>query len=428
MSTAYDANYAKQEYEEAKGKLETFENDDDGSRTFTAANGAYLDINFYVELINAIQKLSTYLIQDKFCLVYGHRQSGKTTAIYATARWLAHHSTQIEVGGFSRSLQIYVISFNGGVQLEHGQESLLVVLIFDEGSALLNHDRKIIEDFMEATVELDRFIEVDIKMLLDDYARESSVKLESADIAKDIFKRTLRHKGLTGTCCSILETMCAVKNMATVLLDDRKCATVTLTDVMAQRDTYAFIIQSLKNLSSESHKLVKDKNVSFLLAEGIIFITSRDGNAVVIECAAPVLRDFMISHINGSTFKVKRPPNTDNLDVRWLMDHAIKNMAIQHVFADQAANSNGQPSEYTFQIEFVIICHLLAHLDILLRDGSSLPQYGFELVVEATHSAFDEYCRRVTPVHVIYDVQKGLVELVFRDSKKSVSIEGSAWQ
>ena len=27
MSTAYDANYAKQEYEEAKGKLEKFEND-----------------------------------------------------------------------------------------------------------------------------------------------------------------------------------------------------------------------------------------------------------------------------------------------------------------------------------------------------------------------------------------------------------------
>jgi hypothetical protein len=162
-------------------------------------------------------------------------------------------------------------------------------------------------------------------------------------------------------------------------------------------------------------------------------------------------------------------------------------MAIRHVFADQAANSNGQPSEYTFQMEFVVIIRrLLAvayprlfyrviseakerdecgnrrrRLDILLRDGSSLPRYGFELVVEATHSAFDEHCRRadyyrklhdcsmlvvnlcaqnilsgyfgptlpgVTPVHVIYDVQTGLAELVFRDSRKSVSIEGSAWQ
>jgi len=52
---------------------------------FTAANGAHPDINFYIEPINAIQKLSTYLIQGKFCLVYGHHQNGKTTAIYATA-------------------------------------------------------------------------------------------------------------------------------------------------------------------------------------------------------------------------------------------------------------------------------------------------------------------------------------------------------
>ncbi|CAG8551653.1 4589_t:CDS:2, partial [Paraglomus brasilianum] len=60
----------------------------------TAANGAHPDINFYIEPINAIQKLSTYLIQGKFCL--------------------------IKVRGFGCGLQIYVISFNGGIQLECG--------------------------------------------------------------------------------------------------------------------------------------------------------------------------------------------------------------------------------------------------------------------------------------------------------------------
>jgi hypothetical protein len=258
-----------------------------------------------------------------------------------------------------------VISFNGGVQLERGvdefwqticrklkvldidrfpfnesepvsattfetffrrkQESLPVVLVFDEGSALLNHDRKIIEDFMgvlrllkdgrdqfclhsfalvgvetikklltpqpesknkispftaEATVEPDRFIEVDIKMLLDDYARESSVELESADIAKDIFERTLGHKGLTGTCCSILETMCAVKNMATVSLDNWKCATVTLTDVMAQRDTYASIIRSLKNLSSEQQNIIG--NILRYGSHKLVEVSPLAGSAVVI--------------------------------------------------------------------------------------------------------------------------------------------------
>ena len=51
---------------------------------------------------------------------------------------------------------------------------------------------------VEVTVELvlDHFVEADIKMLLDDYAGESSIELESADIAKDIFEHTLGHKGL----------------------------------------------------------------------------------------------------------------------------------------------------------------------------------------------------------------------------------------
>jgi hypothetical protein len=83
-------------------------------------------------------------------------------------------------------------------------------------------------------------------------------------------------------------------------------------------------------------------------------------------------------------------------------------------------NANGQPSEYAFQAEFVTIFkHLLLlayadlkyrvlvevkerdnsgnrrqRLDILVRDSSSLPAYGFELVVAASKEEFDDHCKR----------------------------------
>ncbi|KAF9407339.1 hypothetical protein BGZ76_006130 [Entomortierella beljakovae] len=33
-------------------------------------------------------------------------------------------------------------------------------------------------------------------------------------------------------------------------------------------------------------------------------------------------------------------------------------------------------------------------LDILGRDGDSLPEYGFELVVAASETSFDDHCKR----------------------------------
>ena len=83
-------------------------------------------------------------------------------------------------------------------------------------------------------------------------------------------------------------------------------------------------------------------------------------------------------------------------------------------------NVNGKPSEYAFQAEFVTVFnHLLLmtyanlnyrvlaevkernnnndhrqRLDILVRDGSALPAYGFELVVSASKREFDDHCER----------------------------------
>src|SRR5688572_26232098 len=69
-----------------------------------------------------MRQLGNSILDGKFCLVYGHCQSGKTTAIRATAQWLASQSAQIEIPGFVRGIQVYVISFNAGIDTTSKRE------------------------------------------------------------------------------------------------------------------------------------------------------------------------------------------------------------------------------------------------------------------------------------------------------------------
>ena len=104
--------------------------------------------------------------------------------------------------------------------------------------------------------------------------------------------------------------------------------------------------------------------------------------------------------------------------------------------------------------------HRRQRLDILVRNGSSLPSYGFELVVAASEEIFDEHCARaekygklhgcqmfmvnlcpkitlhgyfgkcsyaLTPVNVVIDPdeQKGIVK--YANNDEPVSIRGSDW-
>ena len=99
-------------------------------------------------------------------------------------------------------------------------------------------------------------------------------------------------------------------------------------------------------------------------------------------------------------------------------------------------------------------------LDILVHDGTSLPSYGFELVVSASEKIFDEHCERaekygklhkcqmlmvnlcpkvglheyfggrpyaLTPVNVVVDPKekKGIIK--YSDRDEPVSISGSDW-
>ncbi|CAB4386606.1 unnamed protein product [Rhizophagus irregularis] len=57
-------------------------------RTFAPSNRVHDDINYFIEPKEAVERLGNFLRDGKFCLLCGHRQSGKTTTAYAIEEWL----------------------------------------------------------------------------------------------------------------------------------------------------------------------------------------------------------------------------------------------------------------------------------------------------------------------------------------------------
>ncbi|CAG8735507.1 3658_t:CDS:2 [Cetraspora pellucida] len=234
------------------------------------------------------------------------------------------------------------------------------------------------------------------------------------------------------------------------------------------------------------HKDDQDDTLDPLLAEGLIVSTVKN-EVLELECSSPILRSAMLSMISGPEIEFISPPLcTRKVDTRWLIENVVQHIAVQHVFIQQALNIDNNPSEYAFQAEFTsILKYLLStvypdlqyrviveakdkdasenrlkRLDIFMR-GHNQPSYGFELTKEAGKKKFDEHVDRaccyrdlhkchmyminlctsdklsdyfgskfsdVTPVHVLYDINRGIADIIYEDHKKLVPIERSSWK
>lgn len=305
-----------------------------GPRSFAAANGVFPDINYFIP--PDFKNLTTFILQGKFSLLYGHRQSGKTTMIQALAQHLREISNTVEVPGFPRGLEVYIISFNAGINVENGtggfwaslclkmqagypdrfpldgdpcssstfqshfrraDNSRPVVLLFDEGSLLVNRDKSIVNDFIgtlrllrdgrkeycmhslilagvetvkwllesqssispftrEATITPGYFTVANIKTLLDEYSTEVSIQLDSYTFAWDIYQRTLGHKGLVGTCCAALETIVIPGHHSISIEQWELYAVSELVRYIRGQDTYASIVRSLGDLEENHRNIV----------------------------------------------------------------------------------------------------------------------------------------------------------------------------
>ncbi|CAG8516556.1 726_t:CDS:2 [Paraglomus occultum] len=88
---------------------------------------------------------------------------------------------------------------------------------------------------------------------------------------------------------------------------------------------------------------------------------------------------------------VYAPPDDKKLDLRWLLAHTIENLSSQNLYDPKSLNSNGNPSEYSFQSEFATI---LRHLFQL-----AYPLLGYKTIVEVKE--YDEKGKRTQRLHIL---------------------------
>ncbi|RGB29102.1 hypothetical protein C1646_714278 [Rhizophagus diaphanus] len=81
-------------------------------RTFAPSNRVHDDINYFIEPKEAVESLGNFLRDGKFCLLFGHRQSGKTTTAYAIEEWLLANCDK----------DVYVMNLNNGTVINDGPE------------------------------------------------------------------------------------------------------------------------------------------------------------------------------------------------------------------------------------------------------------------------------------------------------------------
>ncbi|UZO24242.1 uncharacterized protein OCT59_016554 [Rhizophagus irregularis] len=153
-----------------------------------------------------------------------------------------------------------------------------------------------------------RFTSEEIKNLFTQYVEENKLNVDVDEIVADIYSLTLGHKDLNENEIEIL------------------------TEVL-----YHGTKQLLEDIKNK-------KDVQFLLAEGIIVkVPHTNYEWMIIECAAPILRNIMLSRIHRPTIKHSSPIDTTNIDPEWLLARTIENMSIQDISHKYTFNANNQP-------------------------------------------------------------------------------------
>lgn len=71
-----------------------------------------------------------------------------------------------------------------------------------------------------------------------------------------------------------------------------------------------------------------NRDVKFLLTEGMIIVEGKLGTGeVFIQCAAPILRNIIISQITRPNIDLSKSPKPDNgqaIDSKWMLERTIE--------------------------------------------------------------------------------------------------------
>ncbi|CAB4403907.1 unnamed protein product [Rhizophagus irregularis] len=309
---------------------------------------------------NLFEKLGYYSLQHGFYLLLGHRQGGKTTIAMGLKRWLEDNSSYV----------VYYLNFNTGITTKKDiyefwrlyNESKDVVLIMDDVS-ILNYksesEKLIIDNFIAMLKELKEQRSVcsivlnGTENLFTQYVEENKLNVDVDEIVADIYSLTLEHKGLVGICCHYFATNLMVGTNEANLCDWEKHTLIQLPQYIKEQATYKSIIRCLKDLNGNEIEILTEvlyhgTKQATLRGEVHLLLLSD-----IVDCAAPILRNIMLSRIHRPTIKHSSPIDTTNIDPEWLLARTIENMSIQDISHKYTFNANNQPSEYAFQAEFL---------------------------------------------------------------------------
>ncbi|RUS24083.1 hypothetical protein BC938DRAFT_474152 [Jimgerdemannia flammicorona] len=393
--------------------------------------------NFFIEP-KILEVFGSYLLQRKFCLLFGHRQSGKTTICQALMRWFQQHPEKFtELAGVSADRGPKVF-----------WEAVCRKFLY------LDPERFYFNDTVMDSATFQGFFSKrahpsskPIILIIDETSRLTSVGGTVSEATKEV----------TDEFISALRSL---KNA-----NDYSLHAVALVGTESIREL--LIVHNKPGASSKISPFTEE--------------------ATWMAGRAPILRSLILSSITIPQIGLSQSvPDEKKLDPQWLLARTIESLCLRHLCSPQALNADKNPSEYAFQSEFVTVFRNLIpsaypllrykilvevkerdedgvrnqRLDILVRNGNSLPSYGFELVVAASKKEFDEHCARaekygelqgcemfminlcpkvmlreyfgersydLTPVNVVIDPdeRKGIIRYAKND--EPVSITGSDW-
>ncbi|CAG8699807.1 19584_t:CDS:2, partial [Racocetra fulgida] len=202
-------------------------------------------------------------------------------------------------------------------------------------------------------------------MLLNQYSEQYGINLDICRISEDIYECTNGHKGLYSSTRLIkfIKELRAYKSIVRVI----KSLSSKQTDIISIVLCYGTYTYECNNEDGEIYRL---------LAEGIVVSKSVNEDYIEMEFSSPILRSIILSMISGPDIDITNPPQTINkIDINWLLENTIENLAVQNIFAPQALNADNNPSEYAFQAEFsAVLKYLLSNV---------YPVLQYRVIVEA---------------------------------------------
>ncbi|PKK72830.1 hypothetical protein RhiirC2_825065 [Rhizophagus irregularis] len=253
------------------------------NRCFCSSSRLDPENNFYIRPKELVENLSSRIVEGKFCLFHGHRQSGKMTTAWELKCWIETNS----------KYTVYYLNFNSGIVTNEGLSEFWWFILFKLKSIMPAFvDKAVYSPLLKGKIGASAFEELinkdntslrDIILIIDEASKLINDNDETSWLILKEFIASLR-----------------------VLRDQRG-------DIS--------IVHSVVLIGTKD-----EDDVKFLLAEEMVIVISNYGDGMdFIGCAAPILCTIMLFSICGPKIVPSLlPTNTDHIDPKWLLARTIE--------------------------------------------------------------------------------------------------------